>query len=287
MNFSNIETFIAVTKFMNFSRAAASLFISQSTATSRIKNLEEELKSELFIRDCKSIRLTAAGERFLSHALKIQDMVKAAEQDISMYNKYESCLSICAPDSVWEYTLSNSVAEFMASRPDTAMKLKCGHSEFVVSDLLLGLADVGVVFQKIYDDEIESMEFFRSEFNLVSKKGLFKERPYITPQNIQNYNPMMMEWGGDFNSWYSKYYKTQIHRYEIDGVSLFVNMLLSGRGIGFLPDRISNNYIKSGRLECLSFEHNDTIPTDLAYIIFLKKNKSKVKDFLSFIRLFT
>lgn len=283
MNFSNIETFIAVVKFMNFSRAADFLFVSQSTVTSRIKSLEEELRAELFLRDGKAIRLTSTGERFLNHALKIQDMVKAARQDISMYNKFSSCLSICAPDSVWEYTLSDSVAEFMNSHPDMAMKLKCGHSEFVVSDLLLGVADVGVIFQKIYDDEIESIDFFRSQFNLVAKKGLYKDKPYITPQNIQNYNPMMMEWGRDFNVWYNKYYKTQAHCYEIDGVSLFVNMLLGGKGIGFLPDRISHTYIDSGRLECLEFEHNDTIPTDLAYIIFLRKNKNKVKEFIELI----
>ena len=108
MNFSNIETFIAVVKFMNFSRAADFLFVSQSTVTSRIKSLEEELRAELFLRDGKAIRLTSTGERFLNHALKIQDMVKAARQDISMYNKFSSCLSICAPDSVWEYTLSDS-----------------------------------------------------------------------------------------------------------------------------------------------------------------------------------
>ena len=175
----------------------------------------------------------------------------------------------------------------MAQRPDTAMKLKCGHSEFVVSDILLGLADIGVIFQKVYDDEIGAVEFFRSRFNLVVKKGLFNDKPpYITPENIQSYNPIMMEWGGAFNAWYSKYYKTQIHRYEIDGVSLFINMLLSGKGIGFLPDRISNTYIRSGQLECLDFKHKDTLPDDLAYIIFLRKNKTKVKDFLSFIHLF-
>jgi len=283
MNFSNLETFIAVVKFMNFSKAADYLFVSQSTVTSRIKNLEEELKAQLFIRDGKSIRLTAVGERFFEHALKIQEMVKATEQDISMYNKFDNCLSVCAPDSVWEYTLSDSVAEFMASHPDTAMKLKCGHSEFVVSDLLLGLADIGVIFQKIYDDEIESIEFFKSEFHLVAKKGLVPCGTLITPQNFQSFNPMMMEWGGEFNAWYNKYYKTQVHCYEIDGVSLFVNMLLSGRGIGFLPDRISNYYISDGSLDCLKFQHQDTIPTDLAYIIFLKKNKNKVKDFIELI----
>ena len=40
MNLSNIETFVAVVKFMNFSKAADSLFVSQSTVTSRIKSLE-------------------------------------------------------------------------------------------------------------------------------------------------------------------------------------------------------------------------------------------------------
>ena len=161
MNLSNIETFVAVVKFMNFSKAADSLFVSQSTVTSRIKSLEDELNIQLFAREGKSISLTAVGERFFEHAVKIQELLAATEQDIAMYNKYSSCLSICAPDSVWEYTLADYASRFMASHPETAMKLKCGHSEFVISDLLLGLADIGVVFQRVHDDEIESREFFR------------------------------------------------------------------------------------------------------------------------------
>ncbi len=280
MNLSNIETFVAVVKFMNFSKAADSLFVSQSTVTSRIKSLEDELNIQLFAREGKSISLTAVGERFFEHAVKIQELLAATEQDIAMYNKYSSCLSICAPDSVWEYTLADYASRFMASHPETAMKLKCGHSEFVISDLLLGLADIGVVFQRVHDDEIESREFFRSKFNLVAKKGLVPEGTLITPQNIQEFHPMMIEWGRDFNLWYNKYYKTQIHCYEIDGVFLFVNMLLNGRGIGFLPDRISNSYINSGQLTSLQFAHQDSIPTDIAYIIFLRKNWAKVQSFV-------
>lgn len=280
MNLSNIETFLAVVKFMNFSKAADFLFVSQSTVTVRIKNLEDELNVQLFSRDGKSISLTPVGERFFEHAAKIKKLLAATEQDIAMYNRYRSCLSVCAPDSVWQYTLSDYVNRFMASHPDYAMKLKCGHSEFVIQDLLIGLADVGVVFQRVHDDEIEAIEFFRSKFNLVAKKGLVPQGTLINPQNIRNYHPMMIEWGRDFNMWYNRYYKTQMHCYDIDGVSLFVTMLLNGRGIGFLPDRISGEYIRSGQLVSLNFEHQESIPTDIAYIIYLRKNLPKVKDFI-------
>lgn len=285
MNLTNLETFTTVVKFMNFSRAADALFVSQSTVTSRIKSLEDELKAELFFREGKAVRLTAIGERFFEHSLKIQEMLRACEQDISIYNKFKNYLSVCAPDSVWEYTLSDSISKFMSDHPDTAMKLKCGYSEFVVQDLLLGLADVGVIFQKIYGENVEIHDFFQSKFHLVAQKNLVPKNITITPENIQSYNPILIEWGPEFNSWYNKYYKTQIHFYEIDGTSLFVNMLLNGRGIGFLPDRIAKNYISSGQLECLDFQYSDTIPVDHAYIVFIKKNKEKVKEFLEAIKI--
>lgn len=280
MNLSNLETFITVTKFMNFSKAANAMFVSQSTVTARIKNLEEELKTELFYRDNKNVSLTPAGERFLEHAKLINELVSNATTDVLLYNKFESVLSICAPVSVWEYSLANAVKDFMDNHPEIAVKLKCGHSDSVIEDLFLGLCHVGVVFQKVYDEEIETIPFFRSNFHLVAKKGLIPEDTYITPENIQNYRPIFIEWGPEFVSWYNKFYKTQTHFCEVDGVSLLVNLLLDGQGIGFIPDRISDTYIKSGQLEKLDFKYNNTLPEDSAYIIFLRKNREKVSKFI-------
>jgi DNA-binding transcriptional LysR family regulator len=62
MNFSQINCFLAAAETLSFTRAADRLYLSQPVLSRQIAAMEEELGMELFLRDRKAIRLTAAGE---------------------------------------------------------------------------------------------------------------------------------------------------------------------------------------------------------------------------------
>ena len=57
-----IECFLSAAKHLNFSKAAAFLYISQPVLSRRISKLEEELGFRLFIRCGKGLLLTQEGE---------------------------------------------------------------------------------------------------------------------------------------------------------------------------------------------------------------------------------
>ena len=63
MEFRQLEVFKAVAEFKSFSKAADYLFLSQSTVSSHIKNLEKELQQKLIVRTTKSLQLTEKGYR--------------------------------------------------------------------------------------------------------------------------------------------------------------------------------------------------------------------------------
>jgi DNA-binding transcriptional LysR family regulator len=63
-----IKSFVVLTQYMNFSLAADQLFISQSTLSKHIKLLEQELNIVLLRRSTRKLKLTPAGEAFLSYA---------------------------------------------------------------------------------------------------------------------------------------------------------------------------------------------------------------------------
>jgi len=62
-----LDAFVAVAKLLNFSKAAESLFITQSALSQRIKNLEQTIGANLFIREPGRIRITEMGERLLRY----------------------------------------------------------------------------------------------------------------------------------------------------------------------------------------------------------------------------
>ena len=68
MDLRQLNAFLTITKLQNFTAAANSLGYAQSTVTTQIKLLEEELGVKLFERMGKSISLTYEGKKLLPYA---------------------------------------------------------------------------------------------------------------------------------------------------------------------------------------------------------------------------
>lgn len=68
LNLKQVRCFVAVAEELNFRVAAERLHMTQPPLTRQIKRLEETLKTQLFERDRKGVRMTDAGERFLLDA---------------------------------------------------------------------------------------------------------------------------------------------------------------------------------------------------------------------------
>lgn len=85
MNTTQLECFIEVANFLNFSKAAQHLRISQPAVSHQINTLEDELGVKLFHRTSKSVRLTQEGYLFTRYAgeiLKLSGISKARVNDL-------------------------------------------------------------------------------------------------------------------------------------------------------------------------------------------------------------
>ena len=80
MNTTQLECFLAVANFLNFSRAAEQLKITQPAVSHQINTLENELGVKLFHRTSRTVRLTQEGYVFTQYAgeiLKLSGISKA------------------------------------------------------------------------------------------------------------------------------------------------------------------------------------------------------------------
>ena len=70
MEIRQLRYFAKVAETLNFSDAAKALYITQSTLSQQIKQLEQELNAPLLLRNSHSVSLTEVGEELLPYALR-------------------------------------------------------------------------------------------------------------------------------------------------------------------------------------------------------------------------
>ena len=113
MHLEHLESFLAVAQYHNFTEAARSLGISQSSLTKRIQNLEEDLGFRLFERTTREVRLTAVGSLYLTYADKIADLQDAFDTQLARDFSNGNSLAFGMIPSASEYGLTGLVSAFM------------------------------------------------------------------------------------------------------------------------------------------------------------------------------
>lgn len=86
MNTTQLECFLAVAEFLNFSRAAQTVQITQPAVTHQIHALEKELGVPLFNRSSKNVELTQAGLLFIPDAERILQTANSARIRLNEQN---------------------------------------------------------------------------------------------------------------------------------------------------------------------------------------------------------
>ena len=82
ISIEQLKCFVAVSKELNFRKAAKVLNMSQPPVTRHIINLEYILKTKLFERNSRSVKLTKDGTLFLTHATEILSRIEDASKVI-------------------------------------------------------------------------------------------------------------------------------------------------------------------------------------------------------------
>ena len=79
MNTTQLECFMSVANFLNFSRAAEQLGLTQPAVSHQINTLEDELGAKLFYRTSKRVRLTQEGHLFSQYAQEILSLSRMSK----------------------------------------------------------------------------------------------------------------------------------------------------------------------------------------------------------------
>ncbi|MEN9905764.1 MAG: HTH-type transcriptional regulator CysB, partial [Pseudomonadota bacterium] len=171
MNFQQLRSVReAVRCGYNLTEVAAALHTSQPGVSRQVRELEEELGVELFVRSGKRLLgLTSAGQALLpivERVLLDADSLRRAGQELQ--GREEGRLSIAATHSQARYALPHAVRDFRQRWPRVTLHLHQGSPKQVAEMLISGEADIGIATEALAGyDQLVTLPCYRWSHSVV------------------------------------------------------------------------------------------------------------------------
>jgi DNA-binding transcriptional LysR family regulator len=153
MTLRQIRHFIAVAETGSISAAAQAVFISQSTLTLAIQQLEQEIGVSLFNRHAKGMTLTHQGHQFLRQAHLILATVDNAKRSLQQStDQVAGQLIVGVTSLVAGYYLADLLTRFQRAYPNVAIRVMEDERPYIEHLLVSGEIDVGVLILSNLED---------------------------------------------------------------------------------------------------------------------------------------
>lgn len=161
MNFQQLRYVrAAVQNDLNLTRVASQLFTSQSGVSKQIKELEAQLRLEIFVRRGKRlVGLTEAGQSVVQ---VIERLLQEADNLTRLSDQFAQAdrgrLVIATTHNQASYVLPQVLLRFSREFPDVEVELRQGAPREIVELLLRGEADVGIATEAL-EEQAELLTF--------------------------------------------------------------------------------------------------------------------------------
>lgn len=182
-----LQYFLAVAREQSISGAAGSLFLSQPTLSRQLKDLEDELGKQLFIRGNRKITLTEEGMLLRKRAEEILDLVEKTENEITTPDEIitgEVYIGAGETDAI--RIIARVAEKVQEDHPQIKFHVFSGDSLDVIERLNKGLIDFGVLFEPVDLSKFEHIPMPVSDTwgVLMRRDSPLAEKEFITPQDL-------------------------------------------------------------------------------------------------------
>jgi DNA-binding transcriptional LysR family regulator len=252
------RTFLTVVTAGSFVTAAETLHVSQSTVSTRIHTLEQQLGCTLFVRNKAGTTLTSAGRQFQRHASALVRTVEQARHDVGISKGFSGTLVVGGRVGLWEEYLLRWLPLMQDEHPDISIRAESALEAELMQGLVEGRIDIGVMYTPQSRPGLKVEQLFEEQLILVSTD------PKSAPEPEAGY--VYVDWGPEFYARHSMFFP------NYSGSALTANIgwlglqhVLESGGSGFFAERIVRPLLKTQRLHAVAGAPVFSMPAYVAY----------------------
>lgn len=276
MEIRQLEIFRVLAAELHFTRAAEQVHCAQSNVTSRIRALEDELRTPLFDRLGKRVTLTDSGKRIVPYVEKILSTLEEMRRVALPNSKPAGPLLIGSSESMLTYRLPKVLSRFRNLYPDVELSFRPYVHEKLLQSIESGALDLAVCMVDAIEDERLNSLRLRSErlVFVVGSSHPLSTNKKIQPRQLNGQTLLVTESGCAYRKQLDRLvFRLDLRRtstLEFSSVEAIKQCATLGMGIALLPEIVVADDLLRNRLRIL---HWKELQADISTYVVWHKDK--------------
>ena len=256
VDFELYRIFYVVANHCNITKASEELNISQPAISKSIKNLEEQLGGQLFVRTKRGVVLTEEGKEFYNYIKQAIEYINNAENKFTdLINLETGCIKIGISTTLTKEFLLPYLEEFHSLYPKIDIQIITSLPSDLMSKLKNGLIDIMVLNlnDKNYDNDIDIIKCRKiNDCFVVNNKYKDLIGKEIFLKDLNNYPLILQRKGSNTREFLDNIARKNgvilKPNIEVASYSLVVEFSKIGLGIGYVTKEYIKDAIKNKEL---------------------------------------
>src|SRR5437588_2573177 len=253
MDFDQLHTFLEIVRLKSFSKAAQTCYRTQPAISAQVRQLEQELRADLFERFGSKTSLTTAGRIFAQYAEQMLDLRRRVQDAIAeLENNPRGELVIAANEATCIYVLPKVFSEYRRLFPAVQLQVLRSYGSRVVEAVMENSADFGLTQLPVEEKRLQVVNVYRDEIRVVAPAGHpLANQASVTPQQIVQYFLVLPKYGKTrtrLNEWLDPVEEDVRIAMELDSTEMMKHFVIAGLGVTFMAASNCREEIEAGKL---------------------------------------
>ncbi len=285
LEIKHLRTLTALRDGGTLVEAARRMHLTQSALSHQLKDLEERLGTELFIRKTKPLRFTRAGLELLQLAGSVLPQLRQAERNLQRLTGSRSgrLHMVIECHSCFDW-LMPAINNFRNHWPEVEIDLSTSFNFEPIPALIRGDVDLVITSDTHHHAGVHYQPLFRYQSVLaIANQHPLVQKTSIQPQDLQTetliHYPVNRQRLDIFEHFLNPSGIEPRDTRQSELTLMIVQLVASGRGVACLPSWALQPYIDSGLITTRSLGNNGIWPTLYAAVRQEQQDSPYIQDF--------